>query len=90
MQEKLNINWIDINTQIPIFDCYPIKQSNGNTLYFYNEYLVKGYYNENKENIGIEYAAYKPGSCFYYFSVPNNFTVTHYCYVGNITEWRNN
>jgi hypothetical protein len=87
--EKLNIEWIDINEHKPTFNSYDIPQSNGNTLTFYNEYLCKGYYNDNKDNVGVEYAAYKPGSCFYYFTVPRNFTVTHFCYVGNKTDWKN-
>lgn len=70
--------WNDIKEVKPEFCEYPIKQSNGNTLIFYNEYLLKGYYNNNPENTGIEYGAYMPGSVTYYFSTPNNFTITHW------------
>ena len=83
------IDWVSINDEKPKFEYYKIPQSNGNTLFFYNEYLCKGYYNDNVENIGVELATYKPGSCFYYFTVPRNFTVTHFSYIGNKTEWIN-
>lgn len=90
MKEQLNIPWKSIAENKPIFNSYPILQSNGNTLTFYNEYLCKGYYNNNVDNIGVELAVYRPGSCYYYFLVPKNFTVTHFCYIGNKTEWLNN
>ena len=84
--EKLNIPWVEISEK-PKFNSYEIPESNGNTLTFYNEFLCKGYYNGDSENTRIELASYKPGSCFYYFTTPRNFTITHYCYIGNKTEW---
>lgn len=77
-EEKLR--WIPVEEKLPEKNTYIKKQSNGNTLYFYDIYLVKGFYHNEAKSDGKMSAFYVPCSVSWYFQVPNNFTVTEWRY----------
>ena len=67
---------IGFDDKMPEEICEPEEQSNGNTLYFYKSYLVKGSYFNKKT--GYFVSMYKPCSICWYFDKPNDFTITHW------------
>lgn len=76
--------WIPIEVLLPERLYKDIPQSNGNTLRFYEKYLVKGYYKNEGKTEDILLATYKPNSVSWYFLVckePNTFDFI-------ITHWR--
>ena len=75
--------WIPSDNELPEQIINPSEQSNGNTLYFYENYLVKGYWMNEAMREDILMATYMPCSVCWYFNVhlPNNcvgFMVTHW------------
>lgn len=68
---------VDINERLPERLSFPSKQTNGNTLIFYGEYLVYGYYNNKAKTKGFYVSTYRPCSVCWYFTKPDNFTITH-------------
>lgn len=75
--------WIPVEEEKPNNITHKVKQLNGNTLFFYENYLVKGYYvNEAKTKESLV-ATWIQCSVYWYFSVyksPNtiDFIVTHW------------
>ena len=80
---KFAQQWISIKDELPPRKTKIVKQPNGNTLYFYENYLVKGFWNNEAKSEEIRMATYLPCSACWYFDVHKsvktlNFTVTHW------------
>lgn len=75
--------WYDIKTDLPPHITHETLQTNGNTLYFYENYIVKGYYENVCKREEIITATYMPSSVCWRFAVHKqintiNFIVTHW------------
>ncbi len=75
--------WIPIEENLPEHIFHEVKQSNGNTLIFYENYLVRGYWDNVGKREDTLMATYMPYSIGYYFNVHKqtntvNFIVTHW------------
>ena len=75
--------WISVKNELPPKITKIVKQPNGNTLYFYENYLVKGFWNNEAKSEEIRMAKYLPCSACWYFDVHKsvktlNFTITHW------------
>ena len=75
--------WISVKIELPPRKTKIVKQPNGNTLYFYENYLVKGFWNNEAKSEEIRMAKYLPCSACWYFDVHKsvktlNFTITHW------------
>lgn len=75
--------FISVEEELPPHITKPMPQTNGNTLYFYENYIVKGYYKNEGKTEDILMATYRPNSVSWYFLVHKqegtfNFIVTHW------------
>lgn len=75
--------WIPVEYEMPAKITNPSPQSNGNTLYFYENYLIKGYYENKSKTEEVLIGVYMPCSVCWYFNVIKpvytlNFIVTHW------------
>lgn len=75
--------WIPIEEELPEQITHPVDQSNGNTLYFYENYIVKGYWHNEAKRKEILMATYMPCSVCWYFNIHKSkntvdFTITHW------------
>ena len=76
--------WISIDDELPKQITYTVEvKENGNTLYFYEHYAVKGYFENKAKTESIWIGVYRPCSVGWYFQVIKpqktvNFTITHW------------
>jgi len=84
---KEALKWIPIEEELPEQITNPVKQTNGNILYFYEKYLIKGHYYHGDRIVRevVFTATYMPYSVSWYFNVDDPdaenslpFRVTHW------------
>lgn len=76
-------SWISVEDELPDQIAHREKQSNGNILIFYENYIVKGYYKNKARSHDVLMGVWMPCSVCWYFNVilPQNsiaFVVTHW------------
>ena len=70
--------WYSLSSKPDNITYTTVSENNGNKHLHGIKYILKGYYNDNKENIGYEVGEWLPCSACYYFVTKRNFTATHW------------
>ena len=79
--------WISVEDELPKQITYTVEdEENGNTLYFYEHYAVKGYFENKAKTESTWIGVYRPCSVGWYFQVIKpqktvNFIITHWKHI---------